>query len=245
MGMITASHCQFSRESISFLSEVKQQNSKEWFDKNKSIYKSCLLEPFQKLVKELTPTMQSIDPNIEVSPTIGKTISRIYQDMRFSKDKSRFRNRMWLTFKRDKKYWIDSPVYFFEIRPDSFYYGLGYYSATRATMDRVREHIIRCENEFRNATTHLLPVFELVGETYKRHLKPEQPEDIATWYNRKSFSVIKENHDIIELFEPQLVSTLAHAFIQLAPLYTFLMHIEEEKNHTETYYHNTLYVYLE
>ncbi|MED8913227.1 DUF2461 family protein [Escherichia coli] len=78
--------------------------------------------------------MQSIDSHIEVSPTIGKTISRIYQGMRFSKDKSRFRNRMCLTFRQDKKYWIDYPVYFFEIRPDSFYYGLGYYSATQATM---------------------------------------------------------------------------------------------------------------
>ncbi|HAP0170231.1 TPA: hypothetical protein IRQ26_001029 [Escherichia coli] len=34
--------------------------------------------------------------------------------MRFSKDKSRFRDRMWLTFKRNQKHWIDSPVYFFE-----------------------------------------------------------------------------------------------------------------------------------
>lgn len=223
------SHRQFSRESIAFLSEVKRQNSKEWYDKNKSIYKTHLLEPFQNLVESLTPTMQSIDPHIEVNPAIGKTISRIYRDTRFSKDKSRFRDRMWLTFKRDKKHWIDSPVYFFEIRPDGFYYGLGYYAATRATMDRVRENIIRRENEFRHATAHLLPMFELAGEAYKRHLQPEQPEEIATWYNRKSFSVMKESHDIVELFKPQLVNSLADAFTQLAPLYSFLIRVEDEK----------------
>lgn len=226
-------HGQFSRESIAFLGEVKRQNSKEWYEKNKSVYNSYLLEPFQNLVELLTPTMQNIDPHIEVAPAIGKTISRIYRDTRFSKDKSRFRDRMWLTFKRNKKHWIDSPVYFFEIRPDGFYYGLGYYAATRATMDRVRENIIRRENEFRRATAHLLPMFELVGEVYKRNLQPEQSEEIATWYNRKSFSVMKENHDLDELFKPQLVNTLIDAFTQLAPLYIFLIRVEDEKNRRE------------
>ncbi|WP_127960295.1 DUF2461 domain-containing protein [Serratia microhaemolytica] len=230
MDGIAAPHGQFSRESIAFLSEVKRQNNKEWYDSNKPAYKTYLLEPFQHLVESLTPTMQSIDPHIEVSPTIGKTLSRIYRDTRFSKDKSLFRDRMWLTFKRDKKHWIDSPVYFFEIRPDAFYYGLGYYAATRATMDRVRENILRRENEFMNATEHLLPMFELAGETYKNPLQPDQPEEIATWYNRKSFSVMKENHNIGELFKPQLVNTLADAFTQLAPLYIFLIRVEDEKS---------------
>ncbi|HAG7090177.1 TPA: DUF2461 domain-containing protein [Escherichia coli] len=238
MKNIVASHRQFSRESITFLSEVKRQNSKEWYEKNKSVYKSYLLEPFQNIVESLTPVMQIIDPHIEVTPAIGKTISRIYRDTRFSKDKSRFRDRMWLTFKRDKKYWIDSPVYFFEIRPDGFYYGLGYYAATRATMDRVRENIIRRENEFRRATAHLLPMFELVGEVYKRSLQPELPEEIATWYNRKSFSVMKESHDLDELFKPQLVNTLVDAFTQLAPLYIFLICVEDENLGVE--YTNTM-----
>ena len=97
MKNIVASHRQFSRESITFLSEVKRQNSKEWYEKNKSVYKSYLLEPFQNIVESLTPVMQIIDPHIEVTPAIGKTISRIYRDTRFSKDKSQFRDRMWLT----------------------------------------------------------------------------------------------------------------------------------------------------
>lgn len=94
----------------------------------------------------------------------------------------------------------------------------------------VRENILHREKEFRHATAHLLPEFELVGEAYKRPLLPDQPEAVATWYNRKSFSVMKENHDIAELFNPQLTATLAETFTQLAPLYTFLIRVEEEKN---------------
>ncbi|MGB8665524.1 MAG: DUF2461 family protein, partial [Serratia inhibens] len=71
----TAPQVQFSRESIAFLSEVKRQNSKEWYDSNKPAYKMHLLEPFQDLVESLIPTMQNIAPHIEVSPAIGKRVS--------------------------------------------------------------------------------------------------------------------------------------------------------------------------
>lgn len=160
----------FSSESIAFLIEVKSQNDKEWYENNKSSYEKYLLKPFQCLIEELPPVIQEIDPYIEISPKIGRIISRIYRDTRFSKDKSRFRDRMWLTFKRDKKNWIDSPVFFFEIRPSAFYYGLGYYAATRTTMDHVRKSILCREKDFLNATAHLLPKFTLVGNSYKRPL---------------------------------------------------------------------------
>ncbi|HAP0170513.1 TPA: DUF2461 family protein [Escherichia coli] len=46
MKNIAAPHCQLSRERIAFLSEVKRQNSKEWYEANKHIYNSYLLKPF-------------------------------------------------------------------------------------------------------------------------------------------------------------------------------------------------------
>nr|WP_250667634.1 hypothetical protein [Escherichia coli] len=59
-------------------------------------------------------------------------------------------------------------------------------------MDRVRVNIVRREDEFRRATAHLLPMFKLAGKVYNRSLRPEQSEETATWYNRKSLSVMKE-----------------------------------------------------
>lgn len=97
-------------------------------------------------------------------------------------------------------------------------------------MDRVRESISCREKDFLNATSHLLQNFTLTGDSYKRPLKLNQPERIAIWYNKKSFSVMKENNDIAEIFDHTLVNTLAEAFTQLAPLYNFLIRIEEEKN---------------
>ncbi len=85
--------------------------------------------------------MLTIDPSFGIRPAVDKTISRIYRDTRFSKDKSLFKSTMWLTFKRPRKDWKDAPAYFLEISPDSYRYGMGYYSVSSDTMYKFREMI--------------------------------------------------------------------------------------------------------
>ena len=81
--------------------------------------------------------MRSIDPEIEVAP--GRAVSRVFRDTRFSKDKSPYKTSHWITFKRPRKNWQNFPAFFFEISPDTYRYGMGFFSADRATMDRFRE----------------------------------------------------------------------------------------------------------
>jgi hypothetical protein len=52
------------------------------------------------LVGALGEFMLSIDPWFEVTPAVDRTISRIYCDTRFAKDKSPYKTTMWITFKR-------------------------------------------------------------------------------------------------------------------------------------------------
>ena len=131
----------FSKNTLDFLNNVCKKNSKYWFEANKCNYQKYLLEPLQNLVTALGEKMLTIDPYFEIRPLVNKTISRIYRDTRFSKEKSLFKNRMWVTFKRPSKEWKNAPAYFFELSTDSYRYGMGYYSASRNTMDILREAI--------------------------------------------------------------------------------------------------------
>lgn len=94
---------------LSVFSIILVNNSKSWFEDNKHMYSECVLKPAQSLVSELSDFMLAIDPYLETAPTVGKTISRIYRDTRFSKDKSPFRTNIWITLKRPKKEWVDAP----------------------------------------------------------------------------------------------------------------------------------------
>ena len=134
--------------------------------------------------------MLKIDEWFETRPAIGKTISRIHRDTRFSNDKSLYRSRLWLTFKRPNRDWKEAPAYFFEISPSSYQYGLGYYCPSKQTMDIFREEILNDTNKFLEMTRCVKKPFELVGESYKRPLIKEQDKKIATWYNRDRKSVV-------------------------------------------------------
>ncbi|MEI6521625.1 MAG: DUF2461 domain-containing protein, partial [bacterium] len=124
----------FDKKTINFLQNLKENNDKVWFKENENDYRGFVLEPLQDLVEDLSDTMLDIDDEIETNPAIGKTISRIYRDIRFSKDKSPFRSNMWITFKRPIKDWQDYPGFFFEIAPDHYCYGMGFYNASIKTM---------------------------------------------------------------------------------------------------------------
>lgn len=219
----------FSQQGLNFLQQVRIENDKEWFDANRGIYDRELLTPFRMLVDALSPAMLLIDPQFETRPAIGKTLSRIHRDTRFSHDKSRYRSRMWLTFKRPSKDWKDAPVYFFELGPDMLRYGLGYYSANKPTMDLFRHTLLRRPQPFLEVAECCRAPFELVGESYKRPLVKEQAAEIATWYNRKSFAVMATDTQVEKLFSANLIAILAQGFQQLEPLYHWLMQVEAMK----------------
>ncbi len=214
----------FSKESLTFLTAVNKKNSKDWFEKNRDKYEKQLLEPFRILVAELGGDMQEIDPRLEVRPQINKTISKIFRDTRFSKDKAIFKKAMWLTFKRPSKDWKDAPAYFFELMTDSYRYGLGYYSAPKSTMDILRESINNNPKEFLKAISFYDKQFDikLIGDKYKRPLESGHSEIIQDWYQRKSFYlVITRKIDGI-LFSPRLKVDVVECFKTLGPLYKYL-----------------------
>lgn len=223
----------FTQQGLTFLQDVRIHNSKDWFDDNRPIYDDQILTPFRRLVDDLSQSMLMIDPEFETRPAIGKTLSRIHRDTRFSHDKSRYRSRMWLTFKRHSKDWKDAPVYFFEIAPDFYRYGLGYYSASRQTMDLLRLLMRTEPKDFLSVVKCCKAPFELVGESYKRPLIKEQDPKIADWYNRKSFAVMQTSQDMEKIFSDKLVSQLESGFKQLAPLYHYLMRVEMMKRNPE------------
>jgi len=219
----------FTPDSLTFLSRVRQENSKEWFDAHRGDYEATLRAPFQALVTALSTRMLLIDDMFETRPAVGKTLSRIHRDTRFSNDKSRYRSNMWLTFKRYNKDWTDAPTYFFELFPDGWRFGLGYYSASRDTMDLFRQTMRDDPERFLAMADCLEPTFALEGERYKRPLIKGQPEALARWHDRKSFAAIASRSDMGTAFSPELATTLILGFEQLAPLYRYLMEIEARK----------------
>lgn len=219
----------FSPESLGFLHDVHWMNSREWFESRRGMYERCLLDPLRALVVDLSKKMSAIDPFFEVRPLVNKTISRIYRDTRFSRDKSLFKDRMWLTFKRPGKDWKDRPAYYFELTPDSYRYGMGYYSAAKRTMDLFRAEIDRDPGLFGRVVSFYGKGgrFSLEGEKYKRSLKSGHPPELQEWYQRRSFYLACNKGIDETLFSSRLSGEIASGFETIEPIYRFLMKLKE------------------
>lgn len=218
----------FTPESFSFLSEVKRENNKGWFEAHRSAYEKTLLNPFRELVTVLTPLILSIDPEIEVRPVINKTISRIFRDTRFSRDKSLFRDSMWFIFKRPGSDWSRSiPGFYFEIMPGRYRYGMGYYSAAPKIMEAFRQKIDDKPEQFHTIidTINRDGRYDLEGEEYKRPPVCVHDAFIRNWYSKKSFYLACNRSPDDLLYSGKIIKELESGFLLLAPLYSFLIDI--------------------
>jgi len=216
----------FSSKSFQFLQGLRKHNTKEWFEVHRQEYQQFILQPMQALVEELAPVMSGIDPSLEISPAVNKTISRIYRDTRFSKDKSPYKISQWITFKRPRREWQNFPAYFFELSPESYRFGMGFYSADRSTMDRFRTHLDADPALFLAATDfYSQGQFALEGESYKRPLKSNIQASLQDWYNRKSFYLVSQHSMQQQDISSSLADELASAFETLTPLYHYLIKV--------------------
>lgn len=215
----------FSPDYSKFLSELQANNNKPWFEPRRQDYENLILTPLRKLVMDLSHTMLDIDPEIEVRPLINKTISRIFRDTRFSKDKRMFRDHLWITFRRPVDKWHDMPSWWFEIMPRGYTYGMGFYHASPETMRIFRNRVETNLPAFRQTISFYPgnPPFELEGAMYKRPFSNDLPEDIQTWYHRKNMYLICKRPTEGILYTPQLTDLIRDRFWEMEPLYRYWM----------------------
>lgn len=220
----------FEPEALIFLREVRQTNSKAWYEANKPEYQRLLLRPFQDLVADLSGPMLEIDPELITKPAVDKTISRIYRDTRFSKDKLLYRDAIWLSFKRPCLDWKEAPTYFFEITPQWYRYGMGFYNTPKGFMDKFRELLIRQPEPFLEALAPVqaAKIFSAEGERYKKPSKLECSPEVREWLQFKNFFFTTGQLEIdARLFETSLVERLLAGFQNLAPVYHYLWEIKQ------------------
>lgn len=216
----------FTKEAPQFLFENRFNNSKDWYDSHKDMYKKYVYNPFVELVKELAPTVAEIDDRLITIPS--KIISRVRRDTRFTKDKTLYRDNVWFAFLRDKALVSTSPCFWFEISQKGSSYGVGYYGAEPAAMARMREMIMDRHPAFLKALECYESQDEFVigGEMYKKSKFPDQPENLKQWLDRKNIYFESVQNDFRLAFSGELPAVLERGFRKLKPLYDLLCTVE-------------------
>ena len=215
-----------SQQSLDFLFENRLHDSRDWFLAHKEEYERLVKQPMMELSAALGPQMLEIDEKLAIEPAVGKTISRIRRDTRFSKDKSLYRDNLWITYRRREEEGCQPPCLYFELFSSGRYrYGCGYYYTAPAYMEVLRRRVLAGAPSWRKAQQALAAAkgFALTGQRYKRPHYPDAGPDEREWLELREIGVSAEGHDAGLLFSDRLADTLARELRRIGPVYQFLL----------------------
>ncbi len=125
-----------TKETFHFLNQIKVNNNKPWFEKNRPRYEKARTE-YLGFVTNLINGIRKIEPIPEKEPV--KYIQRIYRDIRFSKDKTPYKSHFSSIIERGPEN-RKCPLYI-QIQPGRSMMGGGIWDPPAETLKLVRQEI--------------------------------------------------------------------------------------------------------
>ena len=122
----------FTPDTIEFMWNLRLNNNKPWFEANKHKFQQVFQHPMKALGQEV---FERVTADYGAHGFIHK-VSRIYKDARRVRDGKPYRCNLWFSIERSSEEWTSTPVFWFELSPESWSYGLGYYQAKAITMSK-------------------------------------------------------------------------------------------------------------
>ncbi len=211
----------FSQATVDFMWGIRFNNERSWFMAHKEEYQKCFYEPMKELGAEVQEKL------LEKFPDSGLNlkISRIYRDARRLFGRGPYKDHLWLSLFRWEGEESEGarPVLWFELAPDGWSYGMGFWAAKAVTMakhrariDRDHKPLLKLANRFAKQDE-----FVLDGPNYSKMSRQSPHQGLADWYQKKSIALIHEEPLTEELYSHDLVDRLVEGFTFLMPYYDY------------------------
>jgi uncharacterized protein (TIGR02453 family) len=133
-------------QTLEFLSALKKNNSKPWFDENRSLYEVARAD-FQGMLKNLISGLSRFDETIK-GLQVKDCVFRINRDIRFSHDKRPYKNNFGAAFSEGGKK-SSAPGYYLHIEPGSSFLAGGVWQPPPDQLQAIRQEIDYNLSEFR------------------------------------------------------------------------------------------------
>ena len=130
-------------ETLAFFKAIKENNNKPWFEQNKPKYEAAKAN-YLSFVEELLVEIRKVEPIFEKD--LKKYASRIYRDVRFSKDKSPYKNNISSLIERAPDY--KKCPFYLHIQPGESFVGGGILQSKPELLSKVRQEIDYNGSEF-------------------------------------------------------------------------------------------------
>lgn len=208
----------FSDATIDFLWELRFHNERPWFLEHKQVFLDTLDRPMKALAADVTAALEQAHPDRKWY----LHVARIYRDARRLHGRGPYKEHLWFTIERPHERFESVPALYFELAPNYYSYGCGYWDAGAATMAKLRARIDNDPKPLERLARRLnKSKFVLSGEEFKRP-KGDAGKLLNPWYNRKNIAIGYDDNPEGVLFTPQLKGEVLDGFRFLMPYYQYL-----------------------
>ena len=221
----------FTDETVDFMWGIRFNNEKPWFEAHKDIYLNHFYQPMRELGEELRDFLADKRPDYGL---IAKT-TRIYRDARRLHGRGPYKDHLWFCVEQPSEQWTARPTFWFELGPEDWTCGMGYYMPRPLTMAKLRARIDRDPGTMEVLTRKLTRQTEFILETedYKRPRSAAPSKLLEPWYQMKSFSICHQEKLTEELFSRAIAERLKRDFDFLLPYYDYFVTLEGDPDPRE------------
>lgn len=214
-----------SKNSLQFLDDLKANNNRDWFLDNKKRYE-VFKKDYLQLVADFLDAMKPLDPSLEMLE-VKNCSFRINRDIRFSKDKSPYKDHVGIWISSGSKGMNRSGYYVHIARSGSFIAG-GFYCPEADDLKKVRKEIAYFHEDLEEIMNNksFQKEFGDFDRNEKNLLKNpprgyEKDHPAIEFLKLKSFET-SQKFDVEEVLKEDFVSKMTQKLIVLKPLNDFI-----------------------
>ncbi len=221
----------FTDETVDFMWGIRFNNERTWFEAHKEVYLTQFYAPMRDLGAEIYDFLRDKRPDYDL---INK-VTRIYRDARRLHGRGPYKESLWFSVEEPSEQWTAKPTFWFELMPEGWTYGMGYYCPKALTMAKLRARIDRAPRTMEKLTRALGGQTEFVLDTedYKHPKGPAPSPLLEPWYRAKNFSFLHTEKLTEELFSRAIVDRLKRGYEFLLPYYDYFVTLDGDPDPRE------------
>lgn len=218
----------FTDETVDFMWGIRFNNERSWFEAHKEIYLEHFYRPMVELADEIYAFLREQRPDYG----LVRKVTRIYRDARRLHGRGPYKESLWFTVEQPSEQWTAHPVFWFELMPEGWTCGMGYYMPRPVTMAKLRARIDRDPGTMEKMMRALSrqETFVLETEDYRRPKSAAPSPLLEPWYRAKSFSITHSDKLTDALFSREIVDWLKEQLPFLMPWYDYFVTLDGDSD---------------
>ena len=212
-----------SKETFSFLKELKANNYKEWFDEHRNQY-AVLRKQFEQFIDVVIAEISLFDKD-GAQTTAKASIFRINRDIRFSNDKNPYKTNFGAFIAKGGRKGSHAG-YYIHVEPGECFLAGGIYMPSGPMLKAIREEIYDNIDTFKAIVHQPSFVKHFEGKLWEEKLKtapkgfPKDFPDIE-YLKYKHYTVAKNEPDKI-YWQPEFIHEVREVFLAMKDFNAFL-----------------------